>query len=39
MIAYLMHKLGRPYNDVYTDVKAIRGVINPNIGFTCQVRS
>ena len=37
LIGYLMWRLDRPYDEVYTQVKAIRGVANPNIGFTCQV--
>ncbi len=37
VIGYLMWKLGQPYDEVYQSVKAIRGVANPNIGFTCQV--
>lgn len=36
-IAYLMWKRGQPFDEVLTAVKAIRGVANPNIGFTCQV--
>eukprot|EP00891_Asterochloris_glomerata_P006960 jgi/Astpho2/6960/e_gw1.00107.230.1_t len=37
LIGYLMWRLDRPYDEVYTQVKAIRGVANPNIGFTCQL--
>ena len=37
LIGYLMWRLDKPYDEVYTQVKAIRGVANPNIGFTCQV--
>ncbi len=37
VIGYLMWKLGQPYDEVYQAVKAMRGVANPNIGFTCQV--
>lgn len=36
-IAYLMWKLDQGYDEVFQAVKAIRGVANPNIGFTCQV--
>ncbi|BDA50988.1 Protein-tyrosine-phosphatase MKP1 [Coccomyxa sp. Obi] len=36
-IAYLMWKRSRPFDEVLTSVKAIRGVANPNIGFTCQL--
>jgi len=32
-----MWKRGCPFDEVLTSVKAIRGVANPNIGFTCQV--
>ena len=39
LIGYLMWRLDKPYDEVYTQVKAIRGVANPNIGFTCQVIS
>jgi dual specificity MAP kinase phosphatase len=38
-IAYLMWKRNQPFDEVLTAVKAIRGVANPNIGFTCQVIS
>ena len=37
MIAFLMWKHNQPYDKAYQAVKAIRGVTNPNIGFTCQV--
>eukprot|EP00873_Tetraselmis_striata_P019780 jgi/Tetstr1/440044/TSEL_028403.t1 len=37
VIAFLMWKLDQPYDDVFAAVKAIRGVANPNIGFTCQL--
>lgn len=37
VIAYLMWKRDIPYDQAYQAVKAIRGVTNPNIGFTCQV--
>ncbi len=36
-IAYLMWKTGRSYDEVFSQVKAHRGVANPNIGFICQV--
>ena len=36
-IAYLMWKQNRTFDDTLAAVKAIRGVANPNIGFTCQV--
>lgn len=37
VIAFLMWKLDKPYDEVFAAVKAIRGVANPNIGFTCQL--
>jgi hypothetical protein len=37
VIAYLMWKSGKGYDDVYTAVRALRGVTSPNIGFTCQL--
>lgn len=37
VIAYLMWKTNRGYDDVFSQVKAQRGVANPNIGFICQV--
>jgi protein-tyrosine phosphatase len=37
-ISYLMWKQGRSYDEVFAEVKAARGVANPNIGFICQVR-
>ena len=36
-IAFLMWQSQRPYEQVFAEVKAIRGIANPNIGFTCQV--
>ena len=36
-IAYLMWQRNEQYDPVFQQVKAIRGVANPNIGFTCQV--
>lgn len=37
VIAYLMWRTGRSYDEVYASVKEARGVANPNIGFTCQL--
>lgn len=37
VIAYLMWKTGQTYDEVFAKVKGIRGVANPNIGFTCQL--
>ena len=37
-IAYLMWKQNKTFDSTLAAVKAIRGVANPNIGFTCQVR-
>ena len=36
-IAYLMWKQNTTFDNTLAAVKAIRGVANPNIGFTCQV--
>lgn len=36
-IGYLMWRRGGSFDEVLASVKAIRGVANPNIGFTCQV--
>lgn len=36
-IAYRMWKEGRAYEDVFAEVKQMRGVANPNIGFICQL--
>lgn len=36
-IAYLMWKLGGTYDEVYTTVRALRGVTSPNVGFMCQL--
>ena len=36
-IAYLMWQQDAQYDPTFQKVKAIRGVANPNIGFTCQV--
>ncbi|KAF5830094.1 protein-tyrosine phosphatase-like protein, partial [Dunaliella salina] len=37
VIAYMMWKMRKSYDEAYTHVKAARGVANPNIGFTCQL--
>ncbi|EFJ42833.1 MAP kinase phosphatase 1 [Volvox carteri f. nagariensis] len=37
VIAYIMWRSGKPYDEVFAAVKAVRGVANPNIGFTCQL--
>ena len=37
LIAYLMWRSEQPYDEVFQQVKAARGVANPNIGFICQV--
>eukprot|EP01025_Chloroclados_australasicus_P032995 TRINITY_DN3351_c0_g2_i1.p1 TRINITY_DN3351_c0_g2~~TRINITY_DN3351_c0_g2_i1.p1 ORF type:complete len:529 (+),score=63.10 TRINITY_DN3351_c0_g2_i1:520-2106(+) len=37
VIGYLMWKLDRKYQDVFDDVKAIRGIANPNMGFFTQL--
>ena len=37
LIAYIMWRSNRAYDEVFAAVKAIRGVANPNIGFTCQL--
>ena len=37
VIAYLMWRWDKPYDEVFAAVKAKRGVANPNIGFTCQL--
>ncbi|PNW79482.1 hypothetical protein CHLRE_09g416950v5 [Chlamydomonas reinhardtii] len=37
VIAYMMWRSGKPYDEVFAAVKGIRGVANPNIGFTCQL--
>ena len=36
-IAYIMYKTKVPYEEAFRGVKAVRGVTNPNIGFTCQL--
>lgn len=37
VIAYLMWRDGRSFEDAFQDVKAARGVTNPNLGFACQL--
>lgn len=37
VIAYLMWKEGRSFEDALQDVKAARGITNPNMGFACQL--
>ncbi|KXZ45392.1 hypothetical protein GPECTOR_55g298 [Gonium pectorale] len=37
VIAYMMWRSGKPYDEVFAAVKGVRGVANPNIGFTCQL--
>lgn len=37
VIAYLMWRDGRSFEDAFQDVKAARGVTNPNMGFACQL--
>ena len=32
-----MWQQNEKYDPVYQQIKAVRGVANPNIGFTCQV--
>jgi hypothetical protein len=36
-IAYRMWREGRGYDEVFAEVKGMRGVANPNIGFICQL--
>ena len=36
-IAYEMHRTGGSYEDVFRALKERRGVINPNVGFACQL--
>ncbi len=36
-IAYIMYNRKVPYDEAFKGVKSIRGVSNPNIGFTCQL--
>lgn len=37
VIAYLMWREGRSFEDAFHDVKTARGVTNPNMGFACQL--
>ncbi|KAG1664933.1 hypothetical protein FOA52_004455 [Chlamydomonas sp. UWO 241] len=37
VIAYIMWRTGRSFDQVMAQVKAARGVVSPNIGFTCQL--
>lgn len=37
VIAYRMWREKRQYEDVFAEVKQMRGVANPNIGFICQL--
>eukprot|EP00249_Psilotum_nudum_P024134 c29103_g1_i6 orf=866-3439(-) len=37
VIAYIMWREGRSFQDAFQDVKAARGVTNPNMGFACQL--
>lgn len=37
VIAYLMWRDGQSFEDAFQDVKAARGVTNPNMGFACQL--
>lgn len=36
LIAFLMWRSDQAYDEVFQQVKASRGVANPNIGFICQ---
>ncbi len=36
-IAYRMWKEQRQYEDIFAEVKEMRGVANPNVGFICQL--
>ena len=38
LIAFLMWRSNQAYDDTFQQVKAGRGVANPNIGFICQVQ-
>ena len=38
LIAYLMWKDRLSYDTAYLRVKSIRGIVNPNLGFVCQVK-
>lgn len=35
VIAYAMWRLDQSYETIFEHVKKIRGIVNPNIGFTC----
>ena len=37
LIAFLMWRSNQAYDETFQQVKAMRGVANPNIGFICQV--
>lgn len=37
LIAFLMWRSDQAYDEIFQQVKASRGVANPNIGFICQV--
>eukprot|EP01025_Chloroclados_australasicus_P021743 TRINITY_DN22746_c2_g4_i1.p2 TRINITY_DN22746_c2_g4~~TRINITY_DN22746_c2_g4_i1.p2 ORF type:complete len:299 (+),score=50.14 TRINITY_DN22746_c2_g4_i1:622-1518(+) len=37
VIGYLMWKLDRKYQAVFDDVKNVRGIVNPNVGFISQL--
>lgn len=37
VIAYLMWREGRSFDDAFQDVKAARGIADPNMGFACQL--
>ncbi|KAG8383249.1 hypothetical protein BUALT_Bualt05G0164700 [Buddleja alternifolia] len=37
VIAYLMWKEGKSFDDAFQHVKSARGVTNPNVGFACQL--
>lgn len=38
LIAFLMWRSNQAYDETFQQVKAMRGVANPNIGFICQVQ-
>ena len=38
LIAYLMWKDRLSYDSAFLRVKSIRGIVNPNLGFVCQVK-
>jgi Dual specificity phosphatase, catalytic domain len=37
VIAYLMWRKGQSFDDAFENVKAARGIANPNMGFACQL--